>query len=355
MADGANEGTLHGGNGLAVSRADCHIGVVPSLGLGDSLIYLIVANNLARAGYRVTMLSNHLAHLSDWLPNIRVLPFPAPELTQGLYADYDLVVSDCGSIVTSLKQEPAWLARRFVFVGTLRVHPDYLQDHRECLSRRLGPEKARLMRELASCAGPIRTIDDDGLSMVEQAVAFCRSKLAIPHATAELGFRLPPTLVARRHRRRVMLHPTSYNVKKNWPCEKYLRLARRLRRQGFDPQFVLSPKERAEWGPCFDAEFSVPQFANAQELAAYLYESAYVIGNDSGVGHLASALGVPVLTIYRKRRDGFCWRPGWGRNEVVRPSISLGAIKHAWMVFLSVPRVERAFKRLVARHEVVAR
>lgn len=352
MTVGANEGTLHPITTAMVDLSDCRVAVVPSLGLGDSLIYLIVANNLARAGYRVTLLSNHLAHFAQWLPNIRVLPFPPPEQTQTLADTYDLVLSDCGGIVTSLQCGPRYLAQRFVFVGTLRVHPDYLHDHRERLIARLGPAKARLMNELGSCAGLIRTIDDDSLTMVEQTVAFCKSKLAIPNATADVGFVVPPTIVARRHRRRVMLHPTSYNAKKNWPYEKYLRLARRLRQQGFDPQFVLSPKERAEWAPRFEAEFAVPQFATTQALAAYLYESGYVIGNDSGVGHLASALGVPVLTIYRKRRDGFCWRPGWGCNEVVRPPISMGAIKHAWMVFLSVSRVEKAFKKFVAQHEV---
>ncbi|WP_137818626.1 glycosyltransferase family 9 protein [Pseudomonas sp. 2FG] len=353
MTVGANEGALPAIVGSPISKADCHIGVVPSLGLGDSLIYLIVANNLARAGYRVTLLSNHLAHLAGWLPSIRVLPFPAPEQTQALCEAYDLVLSDCGSIVTSLKQDPAWLAQRCVFVGTLRVKQDYIQDHGERLSARLGADKASLMRALAACAGPIRTINDDSVTMVEQAVEFCRTKLAIQNASPEVGFAVPGEFVARRHQRRVMLHPVSYNAKKNWPYGKYLRLARRLRQQGFDPQFVLSPKERAEWAPRFEAEFAVPQFADTQELAAYLYESGYVIGNDSGVGHLASALGVPVLTIYRKRRDGFCWRPGWGRNEVVRPSISLGAIKHAWMAFLSVSRAQRAFKRLVAKLEVV--
>lgn len=353
MVVGAYAGALRKIEGWTADRADCHVGVVPSLGLGDSLIYLIVANNLARAGYKVTMLSNHLAHFADWLPNIRVLPFPAPEQTHMIYEAYDLVLSDCGSIITDLRQDPVWLAQRFVFVGTLRVKPGYIHDHSERLVARLGADKAGLMRELATCAGPIRTIRDDSVTMVDQAVAFCRARLSIKNASVDAGFALPDTLVARQHRRRIMLHPASYNAKKNWPYEKYLCLARRLKLQGFDPQFVLSPKERAEWAPRFEPEFVAPQFANARELAAYLYESGYVIGNDSGVGHLASALGVPVLTIYRKRSDGFCWRPGWGRNEVVRPRVSLGAIKRAWMVFLSVSRAERAFKRLVAKCETI--
>ncbi|PZQ39214.1 MAG: hypothetical protein DI559_09145 [Ectopseudomonas oleovorans] len=34
----------------------------------------------------------------------------------------------------------------------------------------------------------------------------------------------------------------------------------------------------------------IPHFSNVRELAAYLYESGYIIGSDSGVGHLAAAL-----------------------------------------------------------------
>lgn len=350
MAKGGNEGALLPALMPALSRADCSIAVVPSMGLGDSLVYLLVANNLARAGFRVTVLSNHLASLAGWLPDLQVLPFPKPEYTYDLCSAYDLVISDCGSIVTSIPRDPEWLAQRFVFVGTLKVKPGYIQSHSELLKQRLGDEKAALLHDLAAAAGPIRTIADDSVTMVEQAVEFCRARLAISGASAETGLVVPQAFVGRRYRQRVMIHPTSYNVKKNWPYTKYLQLARRLQRKGFDPQFVLSPKERMEWASHFEPEFKVPQFANTQELAAYLYESGYVIGNDSGVGHLASALGVPVLTIYRKRRDGFCWRPGWGNNLVVRPIISMGAFRRAWSFFLSVSRVDKAFSRLVAMH-----
>lgn len=347
-----HKGILQEREGTRISRSDCHIALVPSLGLGDSLIYLVVANNLARAGYRVTMLSNHLAHFADWLPNFAVLPFPKPEETQSLAEGYDLVLSDCGGIVVGIDQEPLQLAKQYVFVGTLRVNPVCIQDHSARVEQRCGPEKAALMSALSRCAGPMRVVDDPCVTMVEQAVAFCRGKLAIEQASCDPGFSIPADFVARRYSQRVMLHPTSYNRKKNWPVQKYLRLAHRLKRQGYDPQFVLSPKERAEWSEHLGDAFLIPQFANVRELAAHLYESGYIIGNDSGVGHLAAALGVPVLTVYRKRRDGFCWRPGWGQNSVVRPRISLGAVKNAWMYFLSVGRVERAFERLVAKSEV---
>lgn len=335
-------------------RNECRIAVVPSMGLGDSLIYLVIASNLARAGYRVTMLSNHLAHFAEWLPGLEMLPFPEIGRTLEICDDYDLVLSDCGSIVTRADSDQAQLAERFVFVGTLRVNSCYVKDHSDRIEQRIGPKKARLMKRLATCAGPLRVLDDDSVSMVDQAVAFCRVRLGLDEACADPGFVMPATLRARRYSRRVMLHPSSYNEKKNWPHWKYLQLARRLQRKGFEPQFVVSPKELALWSPRLGDEFPIPRFANAGELAAYLYESGYVIGNDSGVGHLASALGTPVLTLFRKRRDGFCWRPGWGVNAVVRPLLSVGAFKHGWKRFLGVGRVERAFEILVHKHEHVS-
>lgn len=321
------------------------------MGLGDSLIYLVVASNLARAGFRVTMLSNHLAHFSSWLPDIEVLPFPEVGRTLGIVEEYDLVICDCGSIVTSAAFDQAKLADDFVFVGTLRVDPCYVRDHSARLEQRVGTRKAGLMSRLATCSGPLRVLGDDSVSMVDQAVSFCQMKLGLANASADPGFVVPEGLRARLYKHRVMLHPTSYNEKKNWPYEKYLLLARSLKQKGYDPQFVISPKEFPLWSPKLGDEFPIPHFANACELAKYLHESGYVIGNDSGVGHLASALGVPVLTLFRKRRDGFCWRPGWGNNAVVRPAISIGAFRDSWKHFLSVSRVERAFDALVLRQE----
>ena len=335
-----------------VSQHDCRIALVPSMGLGDSLIYVLLAVNLARAGYRVTLVSNHLAYLAEWLPQLDILPFPPPEQTDQLQSRYDLVVADCGGIVAAIDKPAAELAKHYVFVGTLKVKRDFVFDHTGRVRERFGEEKAACLVPLARAAGPIRVIADDRATMVEQVVAFCRERLGILQASDELGLRLPEHYQYRRHQRRVMLHPTSYNPKKNWPWQKYLRLARRLRASGYEPEFVLSPKERGQWAGFFEAEFPVPTLADTKALAIYLYESGYVIGNDSGVGHLASALGIPVLTLYRKRRDGFCWRPGWGDNEVVRPWLSLGALRKAWMYCLSVSRVKRAFDRLAARHEV---
>lgn len=333
----------HADTPLSVGPADCRIVLVPSMGLGDGCIYMVLAANLARAGYRVTVLSNHLGALNDWLPLFETRPLPSPADTFAVLDEFDLVISDMGSMLTRHGEASAELARRYVFVGTLKVDSRFVQDPAVDTLARLPAEKARLLAPLAAAAGPLRCLSDDSVSMVEQAVAFCRMRLGLAEACSDIGLQMPSTLQHRRHARRVMLHPLSYNVKKNWPAGKFLALARRLRAAGYEPQFVLSPKERCDHLDVFAPEFEVPEFSDAKALAAYLYESGYVIGNDSGVGHLASALGVPVLTLYRKRRDGFCWRPGWGACQVVRPAFSLSFMRDQWAMFMSVNRVARGF------------
>lgn len=331
---------------LSVVPADCRIALVPSMGLGDGCIYLVLAANLARAGYQVTVLSNHFGALDEWLPLFEARPLPTPAETFAVLDAFDLVISDMGSMLTRHTEAAETLARRYVFVGTLKVDSRFVREPAAETLARLPAGKARLLAPLAAAAGPLRCIPDDSVSMVEQAVSFCRKRLGLAEASSDIGLQMASTLKHRRHANRVMLHPLSYNVKKNWPARKYLALARRLRAEGYEPQFVLSPKERCDHLEVFASEFEVPEFPDAKALAAYLYESGYVIGNDSGVGHLASALGVPVLTLYRKRRDGFCWRPGWGAGKVVRPVFSLNFMREKWAMFMSVNRVVRGFQVL---------
>lgn len=326
-----------------VTPSDCRLALVPSMGLGDGCIYLVLAANLARAGYKVTVFSNHVGALNNWFALFDAQPLPPPAHTFHVLDEFDLVISDLGSMVTRHGEAAEMLARRYAFVGTLKVDPRFIEFPAIDALARLSPCKSSLLAPLAAAAGPLRCLSNDRVSMVEQAVAFCSERMGLVGAHDGVGLQVPPNLKHRLYPRRVMLHPLSYNEKKNWPAHKYVALARQLRKEGYDPQFVLSPKERRDHLEVFGTEFEIPPFADAQALAAYLYESGYVIGNDSGVGHLASMLGIPVLTIYRKRRDGFCWRPGWGQGHVVRPAVSPGILRNQWRRFLSVGRVLRSF------------
>ena len=99
--------------------------------------------------------------------------------------------------------------------------------------------------------------------------------------------------------------------------------------------------------------FEVHAFPSLDFLARYVYESGYLIGNDSGLGHLASALGIPTLIFCRRKTWANMWAPSFHRGVVVTPSSWIPNIRgfrlrdRHWKKFISVRMARRAFERLV--------
>ena len=84
----------------------------------------------------------------------------------------------------------------------------------------------------------------------------------------------------------VVIHPFSGSLRKNWPLASYFELAKCL-------------PLRTEWtcGP----EEQLPdaiRCKNLLELATWIAGARLYIGNDSGITHLAAAVGVPVIAIF---------------------------------------------------------
>jgi hypothetical protein len=102
---------------------------------------------------------------------------------------------------------------------------------------------------------------------------------------------------------RVVIHPTSSDPVKNWHTNGFYKLASLLEKRGLEPVFAVSPSERRSWPS--------PLFSSLEELVLFVGMSGGLIGNDSGLAHLASALYLPTLVI------GPCfdllqhWQPGW--------------------------------------------
>ena len=144
---------------------------------------------------------------------------------------------------------------------------------------------------------------------------------------------------------RIIIHPTSGNTIRNWPASKYIKLAKLLAAQGWQPLFCLAPAERKTWASNIDHKFLMPNCATISELAGFVYESGYMIGNDSGIGHLASSLGIPTLTIIN-RHNHFHWRPGWAIGRTVTPVFKLPKLhKKYWPYLISVTRVLKTFQQ----------
>jgi heptosyltransferase-3 len=185
--------------------------------------------------------------------------------------------------------------------------------------------------------------------MAQRFADFCRDDLALRAPVVDNGITAPASLVHRRNDKRVMIHPEASTEDKRWFSHRFVRLAQRLRKRGYDVQFVIAPHERERWRDLAALDIPAPHFANLHQLACCVYESGWFIGNDSGIGHLASNLGIPSLSLFRRRRVAERWRPAWGVVDVVLPWqwVPTAYLKEKlWRQTLTCNRVLAAFARL---------
>lgn len=86
-----------------------------------------------------------------------------------------------------------------------------------------------------------------------------------------------------------VIHPFSGSARKNWPLEKYRRLA-----QGLEHSMPVHWCAGREDPPLEGAVHIDDLF----ELARWLARARLYVGNDSGITHLAAAVGTPVLALF---------------------------------------------------------
>ena len=145
------------------------------------------------------------------------------------------------------------------------------------------------------------------------------SELDLPPAEAVPRLTLPNG--PRETEVTAMIHPGSGGSKKNWPLERFRRLADRL----------IALRLQATWivGP---AETESPEFADLTreencavcpaltDLATMLSAARLYVGNDSGITHLAAAVGAPVVALFGPS-DAAVWAPrGANVRTIVSPT-----------------------------------
>ena len=99
----------------------------------------------------------------------------------------------------------------------------------------------------------------------------------------------------------ILIHPGSGSAAKNWPAPSFARAARRLAAGSGLPLAILEgPADR---DPAGELAAELPEAMTYRELGplelACLVRSAkMVVGNDSGVSHLAGSLGTAVVAVF---------------------------------------------------------
>jgi heptosyltransferase III len=140
------------------------------------------------------------------------------------------------------------------------------------------------------------------------------------------------------------LHPGSGSEKKNWPEENWAEFIARFANSIKVKLLLVGgeaegdrlkrlsanlPRERCE----------VAQSLPLAELAARLQSCAAFVGHDSGISHLAAALGLPCLILWADTIEEI-WRPQGERVVVLKNADGLAA--------MSVEQVSRELVRVLA-------
>lgn len=300
------------------------------MGLGDGFITLVLSNNLVQSGWQVDTFHPFLQSIQEFFPSLPIYPFPRDI---NLLKNYDRLFI--------LYEKSTWM---------MAILEKALAEF---------PEKTTVLNPIATpnCDYPFWEYGrfNGSIPFVENLYSFAKNQLGIDQPTRHNGFVLPKEIVPRKLTKRVIIHPTSSRQGKNWSKRKYLLLSEKIKKKGFDPFFILTSQEQKQW-----PEVKAPYFSHLKEMIYFVAESAWMVGNDSGIGHLASCIGLPTLTICRNRLTANFWRPAWAQGKILVPPRFIPNIKGLrlrdknWQSFISVRKVLHSFEEMVS-HELNSR
>jgi hypothetical protein len=105
-----------------------------------------------------------------------------------------------------------------------------------------------------------------------------------------------------------VIHPFASSLAKRWPLDQFRAVAADLE---CTTKWLAGPEEELD---------GAERFEDLYELACWLSSSRLYVGNDSGISHLAAAVGVPTLAIFLAS-DPHVWAPRGPHIRVLeRPS-----------------------------------
>ena len=116
-----------------------------------------------------------------------------------------------------------------------------------------------------------------------------------------------------------LIHPAAAFATKQWAAEKFARVAESLAERGFAPVAIGGPNDSEVLdllilhAPLLFTTFDL----SLPEVSALAARSQIFVGNDSGIAHIAAAVGTPSVVIFGSSNVAH-WRP-WNKTaaEVV--------------------------------------
>jgi len=109
-----------------------------------------------------------------------------------------------------------------------------------------------------------------------------------------------------------------------WPLDRFVDIAAGLIQKGFEVILTGTAAEKpltASVAAKVESVFDLAGACSLRETAALIEQMNVFICPDTGTGHLAAALGVPVVDIFPLRSDFPArWRPAGTSHRIIRPT-----------------------------------
>jgi predicted lipopolysaccharide heptosyltransferase III len=107
-----------------------------------------------------------------------------------------------------------------------------------------------------------------------------------------------------------LIHPAAAFATKQWATENFARVAEFLSDSGFAPVAIAASNEKPLLEKlCSEAHVKIVTFdLSLPEVTALAAQSQLFVGNDSGIAHIAAAVGTPAVVIFGSSNLAH-WRP----------------------------------------------
>lgn len=123
--------------------------------------------------------------------------------------------------------------------------------------------------------------------------------------------------------RYAVLHPGSGGIDKCWPAADFAAIGRHLAGIGLQPLVLLGPVEAERMPETSRSELRrdlpVIEAVSLGDAARLIAAARLYVGNDSGISHLAAAVGTPSVAVFGPT-DPNIWRPLGKHVSVAAPS-----------------------------------
>ena len=140
-----------------------------------------------------------------------------------------------------------------------------------------------------------------------------------PDAPLDFGLDRAALMGGTRPREAILLHATA-RPEKEWPVARWIALAQALAARGTTvvlPWGTAAERQRSVEIAAAVPGASVPDLRPLDDVARMIARAAFVVGVDTGLLHLAAALGVPLVAIFLGTAPEQHGPLGAGRIEIV--------------------------------------